>query len=281
MPPLSSEQIASAQELVEANKKLNDLNKELDAIGKILVRRDLELTEANHRLFEMDQIKSRFISVAAHQLRTPITGIKWSLLALADHINDFSERDQKTIKGGLSSSKKAVQMINQLLNVSRIEDERGEFTLISQPLKPIIDGAIANMHEELDDIHMELKVTISDTLPPLKLDAEKFNIAIENLLENAIRYSGESIVLAISAAVDGDVVRIEITDEGIGIPSDQISHIFNKFFRAHNAILFRPDGTGLGLHLTEHIVKKHNGTISVASQEGKGTTFTILLPLAK
>ncbi|MBI4225356.1 MAG: hypothetical protein HY617_03410 [Candidatus Sungbacteria bacterium] len=268
------------QQLTEAQTRLLLEN---DQSAKMLVRRDMELTGANARLLELDKTKSEFVSVAAHQLRTPLTALRWSYQAMLDgDMGETNEEQKKILRDGLQATLQMITLINDLLNVARIEEGRFGFEFIMQPLEPIL----AALLPRFEKIAREKSVTIifqpaPTALPPLFLDAEKIAIVIDNLLDNALKYTapGGSVTLRV---INGKTnIRIEVEDTGIGIPHDQIHRIFNKFFRTTNAMLFQTSGNGLGLYLAKNIVETHGGDMFVESTEGKGSVFSFTLPVGK
>ncbi len=266
--------------LKEANKKLNELLHENYEVGKILVRRDMELTEANTRLIALDQNKSEFVSVAAHQLRTPLTGIRWTFNALLDEeLGELTIEQQKVMENGLKSSIRMIDLINDLLNVARIEEGRFGLHFKQQSLTPLIEKILERIQKRADEKGIILVRNISSTLPLLKIDEEKMNIAIENVLDNAIKYTAPAGKVTINVSPVKGGVKLVITDTGIGIPKDQLPRIFTKFFRADNALRFQTSGSGLGLYVVRNVIERHNGTVIITSEEERGTTVTIILPI--
>lgn len=276
--------IRKDEQLTFSNEKLTKLNAELDEIGKILVRRDLELTKANTRLQELDAMKSEFVSVAAHQLRTPLTGIKWSFSVLLDKDTGKLNSEQRyIIEGGLNATDRAISLINDLLNVARIEEGRFGFTFEKKPLDDLIKKLVEQFQEHAQKKSITLSyLAPSQALPPVIHDPSKLPIAITNLIDNAIKYTNAGGKVEVRLSKKNDkYIQIEVSDTGIGIPKEQLGRLFTKFFRADNAVSMQTTGTGLGLYLTKNIIEKHKGIIKATSQKDKGSTFTILLPIAE
>lgn len=268
------------QQLTEAQTRLLSEN---DQSAKMLVRRDMELSSANARLLELDKTKSEFVSVAAHQLRTPLTALRWSYHALLDgDMGQLTEDQKKIIQDGLRATLQMITLINDLLNVARIEEGRFGFKFALQPLEPILQTSFARFEKIARDKKVALVfLPAPAALPPLLLDAEKIAIVIDNLLDNALKYTAPGGSVTVRASSGKDSVTIEVEDTGIGIPADQIRHIFNKFFRTANAMLFQTSGNGLGLYLAKNIVETHGGDMFVESTEGKGSKFSFRLPVKK
>ena len=268
-------------ELIAANLTLQERNKESNEVAKVLVRRDLELTETNERLRELDSIKSEFVSVAAHQLRTPLTGIKWTLNALLnEEVGTLDEKQKKFISDGLVSTYRLIELINDLLDTARLEEGKFGFSFKVQALTPILEQTVKNYEVIAKEKGIEFTLKLPEAeLPFLKLDTEKIGIVFDNLIDNAIKYTIPGGKVAVQVSIDKKYVVIEVGDTGIGIPKAQFHRMFTKFFRAVNAQLAETSGTGLGLYVSYNIVKRHKGTLSFESREGEGSTFILSLPL--
>lgn len=286
---LLGENFESAKMLIQRDRELgglNDnlvrLNSELNEVTKILIRRDIELSEANTRLQELDRVKSEFVSVAAHQLRTPLTGIRWSYHALLEKENGKLNAEQEDlIHKGLTAAMAMIELINNLLNLARIEEGRFGFSFTRQSMGPILEKSFALYKDAAAEKGVKLTLEKpKSALPLFDADEEKMLLAINNLLDNAIKYTspGGEIVLKVSTVAKNKLVHIEVRDTGIGVPKNQIDHLFSKFFRADNALSFHTLGSGLGLYVVKNIIERHGGSIAVESVENKGTTFSIDIP---
>ena len=266
--------------LARFNEKLNELLKENYEVGKILVRRDIELTEANTRLSGLDINKSEFVSVAAHQLRTPITGIRWSFNALLEkELGEINSEQQKILEDGLKSSVRMIDLINGLLNVARIEEGRFGLRFKKQPFGLIIEGAIDRHRKAIEDKGIMLFIDVQQGVPIVSVDEEKMNIVLDNIFDNATKYTSPGGSITVKVSEENHHLRCVITDTGIGVPKAQLNRLFTKFFRAENAVRFQTSGSGLGLYVVKNIVETHGGTIKVESEEGKGTTISFTIPI--
>lgn len=263
----------------ETQKKSSEIQ-EFEKITRQLVRRDLELARANQRLAELDAAKSDFVSIAAHQLRTPLTGIKWSYTALLDpKTGSLNEDQKKLLKNGFAAITNTVNLVNDLLNVAHLEEGKYEFTFERQSLLPIAKQAIAGLKLVAD----EKKITLfskmpASGLPDINMDGEKMGLALANIIDNAIKYTPVGGRIDFSISQERGLIKIVVQDSGIGIPKSQKGRLFTKFFRADNAVGVQTDGTGLGLYMVKKIIDRHNGKITVDSAEGKGSTFIITIP---
>ena len=267
-------------ELTKANERLQELNKELDEIGKVLVRRDLELTSSNERLRALDVIKSQFVSVAAHQLRTPLTGIKWTLHALLEEqLGRLNPEQRKFAGDAYKATLRLVDLVNDLLDVSRLEEGRFGFKMKRQAIVPVVKSSYERFKKIAANKGIKFLLKLpKENIPLLEFDGEKIGIVLENLIDNAIKYTSPGGSVTVRVVTEKKRVNIEVIDTGIGVPKGQISRIFTKFFRGENAQLYQTSGTGLGLYLSKNIVSHHNGAMFFTTEEGKGSTFSFSIP---
>jgi len=268
------------RELTSANREMVELNRELDEIGKMLVRRDLELTATNERLEELDTIKSEFVSVAAHQLRTPLTGIKWTLHSLAEEeFGKINPEQKRLVQDGLISTFRLIELVNDLLDTARLEEGRYGFSFKLQSFIPALENVFQRYEKAAAEKGITLVLNLSKVkLPPLYYDEEKIGLVLDNLVDNAIKYTTPGGKVTINCKKTETHVIVEVKDTGIGIPKEQLHRVFTKFFRAENAQLAQTSGTGLGLYVAKNIVERHDGTISFESVIERGSTFTLSLP---
>jgi len=272
--------VVSNLRLQKLNQRLNDLVKENYEVGKILVKRDIELTDANARLMALDVSKSEFVSVAAHQLRTPITGIRWSFNALLDReLGDINSDQRKMLEDGLKSSVRMIELINDLLNVARIEEGRFGLHFKKQPFVVVMQGVVDRHKIAIEEKGILFFLDMQAGIPALDIDEEKINIALDNIFDNAIKYTSPGGTITAKLTEENGLVKMSVSDTGIGIPKNQLDKLFIKFFRADNAMRFQTSGSGLGLYVVKNIVEAHGGNIGVTSEENKGTTIWFTLPL--
>lgn len=229
----------------------------------------------------VEKMKTEFVSIAAHNLRTPLSAIKWTLQMILDgdvgKIND----EQKEILGKTySSNERMIRLINDLLNVTRIEE--GRFLYKPEPcqLEEIVEEIIESSQGMINSKKLKLKyIKPKKLLPKVKMDREKIALAVENLIDNACKYTPFEGKLEIELSkVKKGGVQFKVKDTGVGIPKDQQDRMFTKFFRGVNVIKMETDGSGLGLYTTKNIIDSHKGKIWFESEEEKGTTFYFTLP---
>jgi len=253
----------------------------LDAKGRTLGT--MKIMHDITREKTIDRMKSEFISIAAHQLRTPLSAIKWTLKMLMDgDVGSISEEQKKFIGRGYESNERMIHLVNDLLNVSRIEEGRFRYEFSESAIDTIIKEIIDELRHKIDK--NDIKVTIKKDptiLPKLILDTSKIRLAIENLLDNAVRYSPPGGKLIIILQKEDDHLLCSIQDSGVGIPKKQQPRVFTKFMRGDNVVRMQTEGTGLGLFIVKNIIERHKGKIWFESEEGKGTTFFFTLPLAQ
>lgn len=226
---------------------------------------------------EIDQSKNDFVSIASHQLRTPLTAINWNIELMTEFEDTpFSEEQREMMLNVAKSSKRMVLLVNSLLNVSRLESGRMSISISSTRLADLVEDLQKSLENELKE--KDLKIELKGKVSEIKVDAELIAEAIKNLLTNAIKYAHNGTKIKVELKQDSTHQRISIENEGIGIPPHQKPYIFTKFFRADNALKAQADGTGLGLYFTKLIVLAHEGEIDFESELGKKTKFEIKLP---
>jgi len=240
--------------------------------------------EINRRLKGLNQSKDEFLSLASHQLRTPLTSIcGYSSMLLDGDMGEMSNEQQHAVKEIESSSERMVATVRDLLNVSRIE--AGSFVLerIKTNLPAILKENLDQLQlmAESHEVKLIYKAPANGEIPELNIDRERIGEIMANLIDNAIFYSRAGKSVHVSLAHVGDFVEFKVVDHGIGVPTKEQAHLFTKFFRASNAKTMRPDGTGIGLFLVRKIIEEHGGEIIFRSIQGKGSTFGFRLPIAK
>ncbi len=234
-------------------------------------------------LRELDKLKSDFISVAAHQLRTPLSGVKWVLKLLLDGDLGATNDDQKgMLKRGYETNEKMIQLVNDLLNVSRIENGRFGYNFTKNDFMKLINTLIENTVLPSKERNIEVRLeNRAGVIPEFMFDPEKLLIALQNIVDNAMKYTLPGGRVTIVIERQGDYIEVKVSDTGVGIPKADIPKLFSKFFRAANVIHLQTDGSGLGLFIVKSIIMRHGGQIWVDSVEGKGTTFTVVVPVVE
>ena len=267
--------------LVGSNIKLKEMLVDLDNSGKMLVRRDLDLSRANARLLELDDMKSQFVSTAAHQLRTPLTVLKWSLNELLEgDFGSLKKNQKELLTDVVAANKRLINLVNDLLNIARLEDDQGGMKMERQDIATVMKNVISQFQKVLKEKNIKFSFEHPRDSLYVVLDKEKMGIALYNLIDNAIKYTlPKGSILVTLVGVDKEI-HISVKDTGIGIPEEEKERIFSKFFRAHNAMLMETYGSGLGLSVVKDIAEKHHGSIAFRKNEGSGSTFILTVPAA-
>jgi len=248
---------------------------EKEIVGLMVILHDIT------REKEVDRLKTEFVSIAAHQLRTPLSAIKWTLRMLLDgDVGKLSEEQVGFLTKGYQSNERMITLINDLLNVARIEEGRFLYDVTLQSLEKIIEKVLADSDELIKKKKLKLVfIKPKGPLPKIKIDGEKISLVIQNLLDNAIRFNKEGGRVTVTIKYDKLNIEVIIEDTGIGIPQAQQDRIFTKFFRSDIAVRSETEGTGLGLFICKNIVEAHGGKIRFESKENQGTTFWFTLPI--
>lgn len=230
---------------------------------------------------EIEHAKTEFVSLISHQLRTPPSTIKWyAEMLLKDEKKTLTDDQKRYIRQISTSSQQMIALTNALLNISRLE--MGSFAIEPEncDLVAITKQVLEEQKIQIQEKKLQVKEEYEQNLPQVTTDPKFVSLIMKNLLTNAINFTAENGQITISLAKDGkDHVKICVTDTGCGIPKSQQAKIFEKLFRADNARMIDRKGNGLGLYITKFIIKQIGGTITFISEENKGTTFTVTLPL--
>lgn len=242
-------------------------------MGQILVLHDVTREKA------VERTKSEFVSIAAHQLRTPLSAIKWSLRLILDKdLGTISSEQEEILEKGYESNERMIRLVNDLLNLARIEEGRFIYKVSSISLVELTEQLIGTSQPLMDKKKMKFAFNKPSFPCFINVDREKIALVIQNLIENAINYSPIGSLVTISIGCDKMGITFSIKDQGIGIPKNQQARIFTKFYRGNNALRMETEGSGLGLFICKNIIEAHGGRIWFESEEGKGASFYFMLP---
>jgi len=233
------------------------------------------------RLKELDQLKAEFISIASHELKTPINVILGYVELLQEGIYGRLSPEQRDVCDTITlQANNLTRLVRRLLDVSRFEAGGGKLEVRPFQLSAMFDSLQSSFKILAMQRGVSFKVTCGDDIPDeVRWDEDRMNEVIGNLLANAFKFTprGGTVELSVSAA--GEQIQIQVVDTGAGIPATQLPHVFQKFYQADNQSKADTKGTGLGLAIAKQIVEAHRGSISVESEVGRGTVFTILMPV--
>jgi signal transduction histidine kinase len=240
-----------------------------------------ELAEANQELKRLDAAKSEFISIASHQLRTPLTAIKGYIsLVLEGSYGKVTPTLQDVLNKVYVVNNRMGQLVEDLLSISRIESGRVQYNLVATQLEPMVADLVDMFSIMAKSKGLALKMKLpKKSLPKLMIDATKMREVISNLIDNALKYTKEG---GVTVTVDGDdrYVAVRVQDTGIGVDPNDSKRLFEKFTRSSETMKLDVSGTGLGLYVGKNFVEAHGGLLSVESEgSGKGSTFIIKLPV--
>ena len=279
---------------------------EKEKLGNSVVLHDITREKA------IERMKTEFVSLTAHQLRTPLSAIKWTLRILLDgDLGEITSEQKDFLEKTYQSNERMISLINDLLNVTRIEEGRylSKLTLVN--IEEVINLVVNSYKDEIErrKIKFEFKKP-KEKIPQIMVDVEKVGLVVQNLLDNAVHYTqpGGEIIISLNTRAlaksedersssttraqrrgrEEDLssltrgakdIEFSIKDTGTGIPEEQQERIFTKFFRGTNAIKIKADGSGLGLFIAKNIIEAHNGKIWFESRQGEGTTFYFNIPI--
>jgi len=276
-------QLAVALQNAESLVEIKEFSKKLEQRVEERTRELKEVQKSElDKAREVIRLKDEFVFIATHDLRTPATAIKGFISLIKETSANYNlpETVVEDIEAIQQSADRLMQLVDDLLEVARSESGTIKIDVQETDVKPIIDAVLQEVHPSAE----ERKITITTDISPnsnVMADSEKLQEIIENLLSNAVKYNRDGGTIIFKTYLDDDMLHFSVTDTGLGIPADMQEKVFTKFFRAHQKGTEEVPGTGLGLFVVRMLVEKMKGEISFTSTEGKGTTFTFSLPIAK
>jgi len=246
-----------------------------------LIAHQQKLMEKTRELEAASQLKSEFLAGMSHELRTPLNAvIGFSQLMLDGVPGEINDEQRQCLNDILSSGQHVLNLINHVLDLSKVEAGKMELKPENLNLADVIDGVVQTVRPMLDDNRHKLGVNVEEGLPPVRADKNRLRQIFLNLLSNAIKFTLTGGQLGIEVSREGDWCQVSVIDNGIGIRKEDQERIFEPFCQLDNPLTREKTGTGLGLTLANQIIEKHGGRIWVESAYGKGSRFTFTLPLA-
>ncbi len=276
-------------DLEERNTELEKAQYKLQQSKELIESKNLQLEEQAEKLKEMDKVKSRFFANISHEFRTPLTLIMGPLEQMLSGAQEGEQEQKKKIRLMLRNSQRLLNLINQLLDLSKFDSGKMKLQVVRQNILPFLKGIFRSFNILAEQHEIELSFQTEGEDITLYFDPEKLEEVICNLLLNAVKFTpaGGRITAAVRVkeALPGtkeeDFLEISVSDTGTGIPADYLAHIFDRFYQADSTYELHRKGSGIGLAIAKEIVELHHGTISVISRESKdsGSEFVIRLPL--
>ncbi|HUX67967.1 MAG TPA: ATP-binding protein [Terriglobales bacterium] len=228
---------------------------------------------------EVDRMKNEFISIASHQLRTPMSGVKGALALLLEQVlGPLNPEQLQYLRRAYDSNERLIALVNDLLNISRLEQGSLQLRAEPVPLAEVLRGLVAEYQPRAARYRQLLHLDPGDGDSTILGDPVRLREVFANLLDNAIKYTPEGGAIALRWRALPAELLVEVSDSGVGIPADKLASLFQKFTRIQNPLSGREFGTGLGLYFARSVVELHQGAIDVSSPPGQGTTFRVRLP---
>ncbi|HEY4479704.1 MAG TPA: ATP-binding protein [Candidatus Paceibacterota bacterium] len=227
----------------------------------------------------LEKKKADFVSLVTHQLRTPLSGLKWTLRMLINgDLGSLSNEQKVFLMKSYESNERMISLVDNILGINRVESDVYEYHYMSTQIVDLIDNVLFEVSPVANKKRINIQFIKDLKLPKAMIDSEKMRAVLQNLLENAVKYTLDGGSIKIETLFKDNFIRVSISDSGIGIPKAQQGSVFSQFFRAQNAATVKAEGSGLGLYIVKGIVEKHHGKIWFDSVEGKGTTFYFTVP---
>ena len=276
--------IEDVTETGQVEQLLTQQRNELALLQAQLADRNLQLEAANAELLGLDEMKSMFLAVAAHELRTPLASILGFAELLLDD-NDpaaWTPAQLQFLQIIQRNAGRLLEIANNLLDITRLAAGRMEIDLRPHDLGSLVEQLVAEFRPRAASRSQQLTPTVAAHLPPVLCDAARTAQVMGNLLDNAVKYTpeGGAIQIRLQRADEAGFLQLSVSDTGIGVSEADQAHLFDSFFRARNSNLTAASGAGLGLHIVRALVELHGGRVWVKSQPGAGSTFFVTFPIS-
>ncbi len=271
------ELVCNNDQIVPIEVNIASFKRDDEFAGMVLTIRDItERRKIEDELKKSDKLKTEFMNIAAHELKSPVTPIKGYLdLIISD--KDANDKIKNWAKISLRNSERLLKLVNDILDVSRLDTDTMRFDIEKISTVDILNEIAEDMKPAVEEKGLKFITDIPQDLPNIMGDKYRLEQVLKNLLVNAIKFTDKGSI-SITAKQKKDHILISVTDSGIGIPKEDLKKIFNKFYQAYTGADRKNQGTGLGLFICQNILQKHNGKIWAESQVGKGSTFYIKIP---
>jgi signal transduction histidine kinase len=227
---------------------------------------------------ELSRMKSDFVSTVSHEFKSPLTSIRQIAEMLETGRIPSEERRQKYYEVLLEQSERLSLLTDNVLSFAKMEEGKREFVFEETDIKTLLMEIVSTIQDRVRHEGFTIELEIEDFLPPIVADVPAITQAVTNLIDNAVKYSGESKKVVVNVRVDEKDLVIDVRDFGVGIKKVELNKIFDRFYRGGDELTRTIKGSGLGLTLVKQIVEAHYGSIQVESELGKGSVFTVKLP---
>ena len=243
-------------------------------VGSSIIKGVEQIAKAN-------MMKSEFVSIVSHQLKSPLTGMRWSLELLeGKKAGDLNDKQRDYLKSVRENVSRMIRLVNDLLDVSRIENKGLEIVFQKVSLDETVKSVVKELEFFAKANNIQIDFEIEDNIPEVNTDPMKIRMVVKNLIDNAIKYSsGNNKTVKVKLSKKDNSLCCRVEDFGVGIPEDQQGKVFDKFFRSDNIMKRQTIGTGLGLYIAKAVVDGSGGKIGFTSKEGKGSIFWFTLPV--
>jgi signal transduction histidine kinase len=275
--------VQDVTEMGMVDRQLAQNRNELRLLQDQLTCQNAELAAANAELRRLDELKSAFVSVAAHELRTPLAPIRGYVEVLLDEdVGSLTDEQREYLQTVERSARRLLTLTSNLLDVTRIEAGRLELVLQPVDLSALVKAIADEYGPQLEGRAQQLTLRIPSDMPPALCDETRAAQIVGNLLSNASKYTpqGGWIAITVGPAEEDGFLEVSVADNGVGIPTKDQPRLFDRFFRAQSAVLTGASGAGLGLHIARSLIELHGGRIWFESELSKGSTFHVTFPVA-
>lgn len=249
-------------------------------IAKSLRQKEREIRIKRDREKFIDEMKSEFIMIAGHQLRTPLSAIKSALaLLVKNEFGKISTKQKNVLEQCYDRNERLIKLVNDLLRAYSVEEGRFHYQAVETDISELVKQIAEKFKVDAKDKKRKFIFEIDNNLPKIKIDPYKIKLVLISIIDNAFRYTAENGEIKFCCSAERKNIAIKVEDNGIGIPEQSQNGIFSKFYRADNAISFQTEGNGLELYVAKNIVENHGGKIWFKSKVNKGSAFYIELPI--
>ena len=274
--------MSEVMEILDETSQVVAYSRELERKSRELESATAELRAANERLKELDRLKDDFVSTVTHELRTPLTSIRAFSEILHDNPDLEPEEREHFLTVIISESERLTRLINQVLDLSKLESGRAEWNIEELDVPELVDGALAATHQLLRERDISVEWGADGRVPAVAADRDRVTQVLVNLISNAAKFCDpDDGRIELRVRPEGEAVRVDVQDNGPGVAPEDQEAIFEKFRQAADHLTDRPSGTGLGLPISREIVTRLGGRLWVESERNKGATFSFTLPVAR